>query len=144
MDFQQQLIEIFETTILGILNIGAGYLIYYIKQLADKAKLKNQSNKNAEQKVLVDNAIERLNALIEKSVIATNETVAKEIKIALADHRVDRDELLKLKDTVIADVTKQISTDTTELLSTEIADLNGYISNQIEVILANLKKTQTV
>ena len=140
MEFQQQLIEIFETAILGILNIGAGYLIYYIKQLADKAKLKNQSNKNAEQKVLVDNAIERLNALIEKSVIATNETVAKEIKIALADHRVDRDELLKLKDTVIADVTKQISTDTTELLSTEIADLNGYISNQIEVVLANLKK----
>lgn len=140
MDFQEQLISLLQTTILGILNIGAGYLIYYIKQLADKAKLKNQSNKNAEQKVLVDNAIERLNALIEKSVIATNETVAKEIKIALADHRVDRDELLKLKDTVIADVTKQISTDTTELLSTEIADLNGYISNQIEVVLANLKK----
>ena len=124
MEFQEQLISLLQTTILGILNIGAGYLIYYIKQLADKAKLKNQSNQNAEQKVLVDNAIERLNALIEKSVIATNETVAKEIKIALADHRVDRDELLKLKDTVIADVTKQISTDTTELLSTEIADLN--------------------
>lgn len=140
MEFQEQLISLLQTTILGILNIGAGYLIYYIKQLADKAKLKNQSNKNAEQKVLVDNAIERLNALIEKSVIATNETVAKEIKIALADHRVDREELLKLKDTVIADVTKQISTDTTELLSTEIADLNGYISNQIEVVLANLKK----
>ena len=140
MEFQEQLISLLQTTILGILNIGAGYLIYYIKQLADKAKLKNQSNKNAEQKVLVDNAIERLNALIEKSVIATNETVAKEIKIALADHRVDRDELLKLKDTVIADVTKQISTDTTELLSTEIADLNGYISNQIEVVLASLKK----
>ena len=140
MEFQEQLISLLQTTILGILNIGAGYLIYYIKQLADKAKLKNQSNKNAEQKVLVDNAIERLNALIEKSVIATNETVAKEIKIALADHRVDRDELLKLKDTVIADVTKQISTDTTELLSTEIADLNGYISNQIEGVLANLKK----
>ena len=139
MEFQEQLISLLQTTILGILNIGAGYLIYYIKQLADKAKLKNQSNKNAEQKVLVDNAIERLNALIEKSVIATNETVAKEIKIALADHRVDRDELLKLKDTVIADVTKQISTDTTELLSTEIADLNGYISNQIEVVLANVK-----
>ena len=139
MEFQEQLISLLQTTILGILNIGAGYLIYYIKQLADKAKLKNQSNKNAEQKVLVDNAIERLNALIEKSVIATNETVAKEIKIALADHRVDRDELLKLKDTVIADVTKQISTDTTELLSTEIADLNRYISNQIEVVLANLK-----
>ena len=140
MEFQEQLISLLQRTILGILNIGEGYLIYYIKQLADKAKLKNQSNKNAEQKVLVDNAIERLNALIEKSVIATNETVAKEIKIALADHRVDRDELLKLKDTVIADVTKQISTDTTELLSTEIADLNGYISNQIEVVLANLKK----
>ena len=140
MDFQEQIVSLLQTTILGILNIGAGYLIYYIKQLADKAKLKNQSNKNAEQKVLVDNAIERLNALIEKSVIATNETVAKEIKIAFADHRVDRDEWLKLKDTVIADVTKQISTDTTELLSTEIADLNGYISNQIEVVLANLKK----
>ena len=66
MEFQEQLISLLQTTILGILNIGAGYLIYYIKQLADKAKLKNQSNKNAEQKVLVDNAIERLNALIEK------------------------------------------------------------------------------
>ena len=139
MDFQEQLIGLLQTLILGLGNILVGVIIYYAKQLADKAKLKNQSNKNAEQKVLVDNAIERLNALIEKSVIATNETVAKEIKIALADHRVDRDELLKLKDTVIADVTKQISTDTTELLSTEIADLNGYISNQIEVVLANVK-----
>ena len=139
MDFQEQLIGLLQTLILGLGNILVGVIIYYAKQLADKAKLKNQSNKNAEQKVLVDNAIERLNVLIEKSVIATNETVAKEIKIALADHRVDRDELLKLKDTVIADVTKQISTDTTELLSTEIADLNGYISNQIEVVLANLK-----
>ena len=139
MDFQEQLVGLLQTLILGLGNILVGVIIYYAEQLADKAKLKNQSNKNAEQKVLVDNAIERLNALIEKSVIATNETVAKEIKIALADHRVDRDELLKLKDTVIADVTKQISTDTTELLSTEIADLNGYISNQIEVVLANLK-----
>ena len=38
MEFQEQLISLLQTTILGILNIGAGYLIYYRKQLADKAK----------------------------------------------------------------------------------------------------------
>ena len=139
MDFQEQIVSLLQTTILGILNIGAGYLIYYIKQLADKAKLKNQSNANAEQKILIDNAIDRLNILIEKSVIATNETLAKNIKDGLADGKTDKSELEALKDIVIKDVTTQISTDVTDLISTEIADLNAYIGNQIEVVLSILK-----
>ena len=59
MEFQEQLIALLQTTILGILNIGAGYLVYYIKQIADKAKIKNQENENEKQKILIDNAIDR-------------------------------------------------------------------------------------
>ena len=60
MEFQEQLIALLQTTILGVLNIGAGYLVYYIKQIADKAKIKNQENENEKQKILIDNAIESL------------------------------------------------------------------------------------
>lgn len=139
MEFQEQLVAILQTTILGLLNIGAGYLIYYIKQLADKAKLKNESNANLEQKTLIDNAIDRLNALVEKSVIATNETLAKSIKEGLADGTTNKEELLSLKNSVIEDVKNQLTEDGSNLISSEIDDLNAYIANQIEVTLTNLK-----
>lgn len=140
MEFQEQLIALLQTTILGILNIGAGYLVYYIKQMADKAKIKNQENKNEKQKILIDNAIDRLDLLITKSVIATNETLGKAIKDGLADGKTNREELLALKDIVIEDVKAQLSQDSKDLISSEIEDLNAYISNSIEVALKSIKE----
>lgn len=140
MEFQEQLIALLQTTILGILNIGAGYLVYYIKQIADKAKIKNQENKNEKQKILIDNAIDRLDLLITKSVIATNETLGKAIKDGLADGKTNREELLALKDIVIEDVKAQLSQDSKDLISSEIEDLNTYISNSIEVALKSIKE----
>ena len=140
MEFQEQLIALLQTTILGILNIGAGYLVYYIKQMADKAKIKNQENENEKQKVLIDNAIDRLDLLITKSVIATNETLGKAIKDGLADGKTNREELLALKDIVIEDVKAQLSQDSKDLISSEIEDLNAYISNSIEVALKSIKE----
>ena len=140
MEFQEQLIALLQTTILKILNIGACYLVYYIKQIADKAKIKNQENKNEKQKVLIDNAIDRLDLLITKSVIATNETLGKAIKDGLADGKTNREELLALKDIVIEDVKAQLSQDSKDLISSEIEDLNAYISNSIEVALKSIKE----
>lgn len=140
MEFQEQLIALLQTTILGILNIGAGYLVYYIKQVADKAKIKNQENQNEKQKILIDNAIDRLDLLITKSVIATNETLGKAIKDGLADGKTNREELLALKDIVIEDVKAQLSQDSKDLISSEIEDLNAYISNSIEVALKSIKE----
>lgn len=140
MEFQEQLIALLQTTILGILNIGAGYLVYYIKQIADKAKIKNQENENEKQKILIDNAIDRLDLLITKSVIATNETLGKAIKDGLADGKTNREELLALKDIVIEDVKAQLSQDSKDLISSEIEDLNAYISNSIEVALKSIKE----
>ena len=140
MEFQEQLIALLQTTILGILNIGAGFVVYYIKQMADKAKIKNQGNQNEKQKILIDNAIDRLDLLITKSVIATNETLGKAIKDGLADGKTNREELLALKDIVIEDVKAQLSQDSKDLISSEIEDLNAYISNSIEVALKSIKE----
>lgn len=140
MEFQEQLIALLQTTILGILNIGAGFVVYYIKQIADKAKIKNQENQNEKQKILIDNAIDRLDLLITKSVIATNETLGKAIKDGLADGKTNREELLALKDIVIEDVKAQLSQDSKDLISSEIEDLNAYISNSIEVALKSIKE----
>ena len=140
MEFQEQLSALLQTTILGVLNIGAGYLVYYIKQIADKAKIKNQENENEKQKILIDNAIDRLDLLITKSVIATNETLGKAIKDGLADGKTNREELLALKDIVIKDVKAQLSQDSKDLISSEIEDLNAYISNSIEVALKSIKE----
>ena len=140
MEFQEQLIALLQTTILGILNIGAGFVVYYIKQMADKAKIKNQENNNEKQQLLIDNAIHRSDLLITKSVIATNETLGKAIKDGLADGKTNREELLALKDIVIEDVKAQLSQDSKDLISSEIEDLNAYISNSIEVALKSIKE----
>lgn len=140
MNFQQELVALLQTVILGILNIGAGYLVYYVKQISDNAKIKNQKNKNEEQKILIDNTIDRLDTLINKSVVATNETLAKAIKEGLADGKTNREELLALKDVVIRDVKNQLSQDSQDLISIEIKDIDSYISNSIEVALKNIKE----
>ena len=67
--------------------------------------------------------------MITKSVIATNETLGKAIKDGLADGKTNREELLALKDIVIEDVKAQLSQDSKDLISSEIEDLNAYISN---------------
>lgn len=139
MEFQEQLIGLLQATILGLLNIGAGYLIYYVSQLVVKAKAENAKNQNAEQKKLIDNAIDRLNDLVVKSVTATQLTLGESIKQAVADNKVDKTELVALKDKVLIDVQSQLTTDGKEALSLEIDDLNSYISNLIEVQLGTIQ-----
>lgn len=139
MDFQQQIVALLQTVILGILNIGAGYIVYYCKQMAENAKYNNQKIADEKKRELLDNAIDRVNNLIKNSVIATNETLGNSIRKDLEDGKVDKEELYALKDVVMKDVLGQITNDTKSLLSTEIKDLNAYISNNIEVILKELK-----
>lgn len=139
MDFQQQIVALLQTVILGILNIGAGYIVYYFKQMAENAKYNNQKIEDEKKRELLDNAIDRVNNLIKNSVIATNETLGNSIRKDLEDGKIDKEELYALKDVVMKDVLGQITNDTKSLLSTEIKDLNAYIGNNIEVILKELK-----
>lgn len=143
MSFQEQIIGLLQTTILGILNIGAGYLVYYISQLSQKAKIKNEATKDEKQKVLIDNAIDRLDTLVSKSVIATNETLGKAIREGLSDGKTSKEELLALKDIVIKDVNSQLSQEVKDILSNQIDDLNSYISNSIEITLKGLKDIES-
>lgn len=140
MNFQQEIVALLQTVILGILNIGAGYIVYYCKQMTDNAKYNNQKIENENKRELLNNAIDRINNLIKNSVVATNETLGNSIRKDLEDGKVDKEELYALKDVVMKDVLGQITNDTKELVSTEIKDLNTYISNNIEVVLKELKE----
>lgn len=138
-NLQTQLVGTLTTLIIGLLNVGVGFVIYYVNQLANGAKLKNQATKDSNQKVLIDNAIDRLNDLIQKSVIATQETLGNSIKEGVKDGSVDKAELIALKDKVLIDVQNQLTTDGSELLSKELGDINSYISNTVESVLKNIQ-----
>jgi hypothetical protein len=138
-NLQSQLIGTLTTLIIGLLNVGVGFVIYYVNQLANGAKLKNQATKDANQKVLIDNAIDRLNDLIQKSVIATQETLGNSIKDGVKDGSIDKAELIALKDKVLIDVQNQLTNDSSDLLSKELGDINSYISNTVETVLKNIQ-----
>lgn len=136
---KDNLMNLVQIVLTGIIPIMGGYLIYLVQLGVSTLKAKTQGIKNTQQKVLVDNAIDRVDTLIQTNVIAMQETLVKDIKEYMNDGVVTKEELAKVKDNVIELVKGQMSDELTNLMMTEIKDVDSYLSNRIEEILKEVK-----
>lgn len=126
------------TVITGGIGVISTTIAVYFNNL--KVKIQAETNKiqNEETKKLVNNALERLNDLVITNVQSANETLVKTIKEESKDGY-SKDDLLAVKDVVKNNILVQLSQDSKDLLASEISDLDSYVDNKIEVILAEIK-----
>lgn len=126
------------TVITGGIGVISTTIAVYFNNL--KVKIQAETNKiqNEETKKLVNNALERLNDLVITNVQSANETLVKTIKEESKDGY-SKDDLLAVKDVVKNNILVQLSQDSKDLLTSEISDLDSYVDNKIEVILAEIK-----
>ena len=124
--------ELISTIVMGVFAILLGLLSYGVKVGISYLKSKAKSE-------ISQSALDRLESVIYASVKATNETVGKELKVAISDGKIDKSELLSLKDTVRNQVLANMSEDIKESVSYTVIDLNSYINDLIEVSLAEIK-----
>ena len=138
MEIQQALND-FLTTILTLgLGLLAGVIALYVEKL--KAKIKEETMKIRDEKTreLVNNAIDRLDKLIDDNVQFAQVTLVDQIKKGAVDGY-DVQDLKDIKQVVVENIYAQLTDESKKLIETEIRDLDLYVNNKIEVVLGRIK-----
>ena len=132
------------TTIIGGLSLVSAQVTFFIKRKKAEITKKTELLEDERKRALINNALNRLDDVITKNVIAANETVVKEIKEKAQDKRLTKTELKAVSLNVRDSIKNQLSKDIKNTLSLEIEDLNGYIKAEIEEKLNQLKKENSL
>ena len=135
---QEALNVLLTTVITGAISVIGALISVYLNKLKDKAVASANAIKDDSTKKLVQNAINRLNELVFTNVKAAQETLVKEI-IQNAEDGYSKEDLLAVKDIVRENILKQLSQDSKDLIAKEIANIDSYIDEKIEVVLAEIK-----
>ena len=123
----------------GLFLLLLGFITYGCKAVIDFAKSKTQLIDDERQRSIIDNALNRLNDLVFGGVRAMEVSVASELRKAVKDGKVDRSELLKLKDVVRNEVLAGMNNDMKSAIELGVGEIDGYVNTLIENALADIK-----
>ena len=115
-----------------LLALAAGVAVRYLRRLTQR--LEEQA-----QHELADAAIRRVGQLAEQVVLSLESTVAKELRQAVADGKVDRKELEALGPRAVQAVIDSLSDESIRQLQGLVGDVRSYIRREVEARLEALK-----
>ena len=136
---QEALLSLLSAVVIGAIGLLTTYATSYFKQAMKKVKAQTEKLSDENQKQLVNDALDRTSTIVEKTIVAANETLVKEVTAATEDNKITKEDGERILASVKSDVLSQLSDDAKELLSTEIGDLELYIEKEVETTLAKLK-----
>ena len=133
----ETLVNTLSTILVGVISIVFLQLFGYLRS-------KTSLIKDQQAKQIVDNTIEKVEKLINANIIKT-ENVSKPIMVqALQDGKIEKAELVKLRDEVRENVLSQLSQDSLDVLNDSLVDVEKYIDTKIESQLAILKEQEGI
>ena len=133
----ETLVNILATIISGLIGIALLQLFTYLRN-------KTSLIQDEQAKQIVDTTIDKVEKLINANIIKT-ENVSKPIMIqALQDGKIEKAELVKLRDEVRENVLSQLSQDSIDVLNDSLVDVEKYIDTKIESQLAILKEQEGI
>lgn len=136
---QEALNGLFVTVAVGVIGIVGAYATVCLNKISTNIKTQTSKIEDEKQKVLIENAFNRVNDLVLTNVIKAQETLVKEILEKAEDGIFDKSDLKQVAIVVKNDVINQLGSQVTDLVKLEIDDLDGYVSALIEKTLAELK-----
>jgi BMFP domain-containing protein YqiC len=138
------MIQKFLTDVLfALLPVLSAYIIFLCTKLQGYLKLRAEKITNETQRKLVDSAIDRVNELAQKTVGQIEQTVAKDMRQAVSDGKIDKTELEALGNQAVKDIMSQLSMDAKTALNSEFTDVEKYVKDTMESTLLNLKSSTT-
>ena len=133
----ETLVNLLATIISGLIGIALLQLFTYLRS-------KTSLIQDEQAKQIVDTTIDKVEKLINANIIKT-ENVSKPIMIqALQDGKIEKAELVKLRDEVRENVLSQLSQDSIDVLNDSLVDVEKYIDTKIESQLAILKEQEGI
>ena len=123
----------------GCLAIVTAYAGLLIARATQKIKLEIENLNDETQKKIFNDALDRVDSLLQTNIIAMENTVKKDMLASIADGKIEKAELKTLANNVKNNVLKQLGDDSLEVLNNSLGDVNGYLEVKIEEILAQIK-----
>ena len=123
----------------GCLAIATAYAGLLIARATQKIKLEIEKLNDETQKKIFNDALDRVDSLLQTNIVAMENTVKKDMLASIADGKIEKAELKTLADNVKNNVLKQLGNDSLEVLNNSLGDVNGYLEVKIEEIVAQIK-----
>ena len=123
----------------GCLAIATAYAGLLIARATQKIKLEIEKLNDETQKKIFNDALDRVDSLLQTNIVAMENTVKKDMLASIADGKIEKAELKTLADNVRNNVLKQLGDDSLAVLNDSLGDVNGYLEVKIEEILAQIK-----
>ena len=123
----------------GCLAIATAYAGLLIARATKKIKLEIEKLNDETQKKIFNDALDRVDSLLQTNIVAMENTVKKDMLASIADGKIEKAELKTLADNVKNNVLKQLGDDSLAVLNNSLGDVNGYLEVKIEEILAQIK-----
>lgn len=136
---QESLIQLLSILIGGALTVVTAYVGVFVQKATQKAKLEIAKIEDENAQVIFSNALEKTTTLINTNIVAMENTLKKELIIAIEDGKIEKDELKQLSTAVKDNVLNQLTDDTLNVLNGGIKDINQYLEMKIEEELAKIK-----
>ena len=132
-------IQLLGVIIGGCLAIVTAYAGLLIARATQKIKLEIEKLNDETQKKIFNDALDRVDSLLQTNIVAMENTVKKDMLASIADGKIEKAELKTLADNVKNNVLKQLDDDSLEVLNNSLGDVNEYLEVKIEEILAQIK-----
>ena len=132
-------IQLLGVIIGGCLAIATAYAGLLIARATQKIKLEIEKLNDETQKKIFNDALDRVDSLLQTNIVAMENTVKKDMLASIADGKIEKAELKTLANNVKNNVLKQLGNDSLEVLNNSLGDVNGYLEVKIEEILAQIK-----
>ena len=130
----ETLVNTLSTILVGVISIVFLQLFGYLRS-------KTSLIKDQQAKQIVDNTIEKVEKLINDNIIKVEHTSKPIMVQALQDGKIEKAELVKLRDEVRENVLSQLSQDSLDVLNESLVDVEKYIDTKIESQLAILRNS---
>lgn len=129
----EMLMNVLINILLSFLTLGGAYIIYFVNKLIIYLKQKTKSEE-------LTNALNQVNKLAETTVKSIEQTAAREIREAVKDGKVTKNELKKLSNKAFEEIIKSLSPEYLSVLENGMGNIDMYVTNLIEQKVLELKK----
>ena len=140
---QEGLVDLLEIVIESVLAIASVYATMFVANVTKKAKVELQKVKDEKAKELLNQNLDRVDALLRTNIIAMENTLKKELIKDIEDGKLDKEEAKLLVNNVKKNVLNQLGNESLAVLNEGLNDLNGYIGARLEEILVEVKNNNT-
>lgn len=123
----------------GCLAVASAYGGLLVARATQKIKLEIENLNDETQKKIFNDALDRVDSLLQTNIVAMENTVKKDMLASIADGKIEKAELKTLANNVKNNVLKQLGDDSLAVLNDSLGDVNGYLEVKIEEILAQIK-----